>query len=332
MKNIFAALILIFLFHSSHAQSTELGQVNWLRDLDKGIAQARTTGKPIFLLFQEVPGCATCRNYGKDVLSHPLIVDAIETAFIPVAIFNNKGGEDAEILMYFNEPSWNNPVVRIIDANKLDLAPRVSGQYTALGVVNAMVSALTLRESAIPEYLSLLSQEVNAHQEGTEEAVLSMYCFWTGEKTFGQLEGVVATEPGFMNGQEVVKVTFVDDVLDFKELVLAGKNAKCADNVFTDDPDQVKEAKALLSSNRVGDQNAFRPDNTPKYYLANTHFRAVPMTGLQALRANALLGQRQSPESLLSPRQLALANQAKNTPLAQLPNYIGKSILAEWNW
>ncbi len=34
----------------------ELGRVAWLRDFGAGRAQARQTGKPILLLFQEVPG------------------------------------------------------------------------------------------------------------------------------------------------------------------------------------------------------------------------------------------------------------------------------------
>ena len=34
----------------------ELGKVPWLRDYDEALAQSRKTGKPILLLFQEVPG------------------------------------------------------------------------------------------------------------------------------------------------------------------------------------------------------------------------------------------------------------------------------------
>ncbi len=34
----------------------ELGTVSWQRDLNKGIARAKKTGRDIFLLFQEVPG------------------------------------------------------------------------------------------------------------------------------------------------------------------------------------------------------------------------------------------------------------------------------------
>jgi len=34
----------------------ELGRVDWLRDHDQAFAEARRTGKPVLLLFQEIPG------------------------------------------------------------------------------------------------------------------------------------------------------------------------------------------------------------------------------------------------------------------------------------
>ena len=34
----------------------ELGAVDWLRDLDAGVARAKEAERPILLLFQEVPG------------------------------------------------------------------------------------------------------------------------------------------------------------------------------------------------------------------------------------------------------------------------------------
>ena len=69
-------------------QSEELGQVHWYRSYDKALAVAA----------KEVPGCSTCRNYGHNVLSHPLMVEAIESLFVPLAIFNNKSGKDKNIL------------------------------------------------------------------------------------------------------------------------------------------------------------------------------------------------------------------------------------------
>ena len=37
-------------------QAEELGQVNWGRDLDAAKAKSAKSGKPILVLFQEVPG------------------------------------------------------------------------------------------------------------------------------------------------------------------------------------------------------------------------------------------------------------------------------------
>jgi hypothetical protein len=38
----------------------ELGDVKWLRDYDTAVQEAEKSNKLIFILFQEVPGCATC--------------------------------------------------------------------------------------------------------------------------------------------------------------------------------------------------------------------------------------------------------------------------------
>ncbi|GHC66424.1 hypothetical protein GCM10007100_37840 [Roseibacillus persicicus] len=56
-------LLLPFLFSTLVACSTpnpptppEIGAVRWQTDHDKALAEASRTGKPVFLLFQEVPG------------------------------------------------------------------------------------------------------------------------------------------------------------------------------------------------------------------------------------------------------------------------------------
>tara|TARA_B110000259_G_C13840037_1_gene332304 strand:+ start:179 stop:310 length:132 start_codon:yes stop_codon:yes gene_type:complete len=35
-----------------------------------------------------------------------------------------------------------------------------------------------------------------------------MYCFWSGEKALGALDGVLSTQAGFSNHSEVVKVQY----------------------------------------------------------------------------------------------------------------------------
>ena len=67
-------------------------------------------------------------------------------------------------------------------------------------------------------------------------------------------------------------------------------------------------ALPIVGSSAISPKGAYLPDGEPKYYLSKTHWKYVPMTELQAVKANSLVGQRQSQESVLSPRQVALAD------------------------
>ncbi|MEM7186864.1 MAG: thioredoxin family protein, partial [Bacteroidota bacterium] len=137
-------------------QDEELGKVSWLRDYETALQLSKQEGKPVLILFQEVPGCATCRNYGHNVLSHPLMTEAIENEFIPLAIFNNKKGKDLEVLRKYREPTWNNPVVRIVDHKGDNIVPRLASDYSAKGLYKAMERALVGEGIPIPEYMIIL--------------------------------------------------------------------------------------------------------------------------------------------------------------------------------
>lgn len=323
----FCLLLATISLPAQNNQPEELGKVTWLRSYDQALAAAKQQKKPIFIIFQEIPGCATCRNYGHQVLSHPLIVEAIENEFVPLAIHNNKGGEDAKILKLYGEPSWNNPVVRIVDGEGIDLIERVHGNYSQLGVVKAITEVLGEKT---PNYLNLLCEELTAEAVGTQTATLSMYCFWTGEGQLGQLDGVVATEPGFMNGHEVVQVKFNPNIISFEKLVKAGSQVQCADQVFTNDTQQKLAAEKVLGKNATGNQSTFRLDGDRKYYLSKTIYRFVPMTALQATRANALVGKGKSPTEILSPKQVALAKFIESHSNKAWKNVIGEDLMAAW--
>lgn len=266
-------------------QPEELGKVHWLRDLDLGKAESQKSGKPILILFQEVPGCYNCTRYGNTTLSDPLIVEAIETYFVPVCIFNNKGGKDAEALRTFGEPAWNNPVVRIVRNDYQDVVLRMPNFNSSLQLVNGMRRALDLTGTTAPRYLELLEEELSAREAGLQTATFSMYCFWTGEGIFGAIPGVIETEPGYQDGKEVVKVQFDPGVTSRSEL------------------EKLTQPKSITACAK---NDGFRPDREPKYYLAQTGYRLIPMTSLQACRANSLVGKGQSPDELLSPRQLKM--------------------------
>lgn len=268
----------------------ELGNVHWQRDLEAGRAAAKASGKPLLILFQEVPGCGNCTRYGSVTLRHPLIVEAIETFFVPVCIYNNQGGADAAALQLFGEPSWNNPVVRIVHADNQDLVPRLANFGSSAQLVAGLRTAITKSGQLAPPYLDLLATELAAREQGTATATFAMGCFWSGEGALGVLPGVIETAPGFQDGREVVRVTY--------------------------DPQQVQAAQlaALVQPEGISACSAndgFRQDREPKYYLAQTPWRFVPMTTLQACRANSLVGQGQSPAGVLSPRQVELGRQAE---------------------
>lgn len=317
-KNLFFTTVFILCFTittlgqertDASNQDVELGKVSWYRDYDAATALSKKENKPVLILFQEIPGCATCRNYGKNVLSNPLLVEAIEDLFIPLVIHNNKGGKDRQILNQFNEPSWNNPVVRIVDATGTNLTPRVARNYSAKGLYQAMTRALNTTYKEIPEYMVLLGKELSG-VSNTKEKYYSMYCFWTGEKKLGSTAGVLNTEAGFMNGREVVKVTY-----DAKEVAVKELDTYAKRNKFTP----------------VDFSASYRPATSDEdYYLRHTDYKYLPLSNLQKTKINSALGNRQNPSIYLSPRQLKWLQDLK-TNNAKSEILFNQSFAAAWD-
>jgi len=299
----------------------ELGTINWSRNFDEAIARSKADDKPILILFQEVPGCATCRNYGNDVLSHPLIRDAAENLFVPVAIYNNIEGKDRDVLNSFKEPTWNNPVVRIVDNRRKALAERVNGDYSAAGLVDAMVTALKAAKKSVPPYLALLHDELTARNSGAvEQATFAMHCFWEGEIQLGKLDGVIATQAGWLEGEEVVDVWFDTRRIDFKKVLNEAKKVRCARRVFARSEQQKKTATPIVGDAIQMTNATARPDKEPKYYLGKSSYRFVPMTPAQACRVNAALRDaKMQPDNYLSPSQRQLHAAIIKHPKADWP-------------
>lgn len=104
-----------------------------------------------------------------------MIVDAIETLFTPLCVYNNtKNDEDAQTLKNFKEPAWNNPVVRILDEKGKDIGSRISKEWTVGALANGMVQVLEKQKTKIPAYLRLLQQEEQSRKSGISLAVFSM--------------------------------------------------------------------------------------------------------------------------------------------------------------
>lgn len=139
-------------------QEIEVGLVSWGRDIDKALEQSKKQNKPVFALFQEVPGCSGCKSFGQVVLSKPEIVQAIESEFIPLLIYNNRGGEDAKLLKRFGEPSWNYQVIRFLNSDAKDVIPRKDKIWSISSVANRMSQALAKYNINTPPYLKALKK------------------------------------------------------------------------------------------------------------------------------------------------------------------------------
>jgi hypothetical protein len=265
----------------------ELGWVHWQRDFEAASAEARASGKPLFVLFQEVPGCATCVGFGESVLSHPLVIEAIEAAFVPVAIHNNAGGADRRVLERFGEPAWNNPVVRFVGADGRELIERADGVWSTHGIAERMVKALAAAGREVPDYLGWAVEETASF----ERATFAMYCFWSGEACLGDLPGVIATRAGMLDGREVVEVDY-----DRARLTAAALRAQAEERGCGEMVAGAKPAR-----------NAGEGDS--KFHLERSRMRFLPLTSYQASRVNAALAKRLDAERWLSPRQRSLWQQ-----------------------
>ncbi|MBK8700728.1 MAG: thioredoxin family protein [Saprospiraceae bacterium] len=328
-KNFWLFVIMLFIQNPTWTQPVnqpiELGRVHWIRNLDEGLSKSAKLHKPVFLLFQEVPGCSTCRNFGSNVLDHPLIAEAIEDHFIPVAIYNNIGGHDADVLKRYNEPSWNNPVVHILSGKGSDLIPKLQGRYSEGDVISLINKALLSSSLLIPAYLQLLEAEYTANPE---EMILEMYCFWSGEKNIGGQPGVIYTEPGYSQGKEVVKVRYDRNLTDATNVAKAAKKGGNADAIHTGENALIDMAKAIGMP--VKKAASYSIDKDLHYYLKNSILSAVPMTQTQATKINSALGNGQLAENYLSPRQIKILDAVKSGKLKNIARYHIAPVAKSW--
>ncbi len=309
----------------------ELGAVGWSRDFDAAVEASKIKNRPLLVLFQEVPGCGTCTKYGQEVLSHPLIVEAAETLFVPVAVYNNIEGADKKVLDSFKEPAWNNPVVRIISPDRAKLTSRLADDYSVAGLASAMVRGLKKAHHPIPPYLNLLAEESRARSAGLERATFAMHCFWEGEAALGAMPGVVETRPGFVDRLEVVEVLYSPKLVAYEELLVRARKAKCASRVFARSDQQYVAAAQIVGSDIERNNDPITVDKEPKYYLAQTLLKHVPMTELQAARINAALPTKADTAPFLSPRQLALLAIIEAHPQAGWAEVVGtQDLIPAW--
>ena len=288
----------------------ELGQVHWSRDFVASTKRAKKQGKPLFVLFQEVPGCSTCVGFGNEVLSDPKLVAQIESDFVPVAVYNNLGGKDAALLKRFGEPSWNNPVVRFLDSEGNDLIPRKSGVWARKAIASRMSAALAIfKKAAKKKTASKASSKPSRTANSVESATVSMACFWTGEACLGSIAGVVETQASFLGGREVVDISYDGDAISYSELMEEIKTRGCARSVDARGKEQTRAAQKFFKNVRTTTETSRRaPSSDQKYYLRHSKLRHLDLTPLQRVKVNAALGRGQDAGKWLTSEQKSVLN------------------------
>ncbi len=260
----------------------ELGKVAWFRDYDFAMQESARTGKPVLLQFQEVPGCSTCVNFGAEVLSHPLMVEAIEEKFVPLAIFNNKPGRDAEILRQFAELAWNNPVAYFLGKNGQSIIPKLANSYHPLAMYDKIKEVMLKTEGSLPGYFELLEGDLKIDYGYAEKAYFETPCFWSGETTMAGHPAVISTEAGWIGHKEVVETYFDSEVASIDDL-----------NKYA-----LGEGFFLVKNGN------YRTDKEPQYYLRKAPYKHLPLSRAQRTKINRAIPYREKPEKYLSPKQL----------------------------
>lgn len=274
---------------SPENQGIELGKVKWYRDYDKALEQSILEHKPVLLFFQEIPGCSTCINFGREVLSHPLMVEFIENEFIPLAIYNNRPGTDHKILNLYNEPAWNNPVAHFIDSKGKDIIPKLANNYRPLSMYNKMAEVMVKLGKSMPAYAILLGGDLKMDYGDLKSVVYQTPCFWSGEISMASHPAVNYTEAGWVEGSEVVKVFFDGSLVSQQEL------------------DTYATIEGFLA---VENHHGYKTDETPQYCLSKSPFSFLPLSKAQRSAINVAIAYGKHPEQYLSPKQQVLYREA----------------------
>ena len=260
-----------------------------------------------------------------------MLVDAIETLFHPVLVYNNKEGADAALLARFKEPAWNNPVVRFLDVEGADVLPRADGVWELAPLVARTVASLRAAKREVPAWLDLFAADQAGGASG--RATFAMHCFWEGEGHLGGIDGVLHTRAGWLEGKEVVEVAFDPSKISYAELIARAQRLECASTVYARDDAQLATARAKVAERAVRSDEAAKDAEASdqKHALRASPLRSVPMTAAQAAKVNAALAAGQDPMPWLAPSQREAAARVGKIAARRrtaLPDLFGREDLA----
>ncbi len=122
---------------------------------------------------------------------------------------------------------------------------------------------------------------------------------------------MVSMKAGWLDKKEVVEVLFDPKVTSYARLLEQARCVKDPSTAYVYDGKDFVVAKKAIGADAVLTKSAARvaKDSDQKYYLRQTPYGVLPLTELQAVRLNAIVGDKKTkkdPRTLLSPWQIRL--------------------------
>eukprot|EP00816_Leptocylindrus_hargravesii_P011769 CAMPEP_0196816070 /NCGR_PEP_ID=MMETSP1362-20130617/53397_1 /TAXON_ID=163516 /ORGANISM="Leptocylindrus danicus, Strain CCMP1856" /LENGTH=359 /DNA_ID=CAMNT_0042193273 /DNA_START=109 /DNA_END=1185 /DNA_ORIENTATION=+ len=319
---------------------------------------ANKMNRPILLVVQQTTGPRFAREFGANVLSHPLVIEAAEDLFVPVALIRGRrsGSDDADsvakvngtkTLSDFDDLTYNAPLVRILNSVGEDLVPPIVDSRCTIGnITSAMTQALESHnkdmEYPYPRYLKHVMISERAHElNAVSQIFFGTSCFWVGEAELGAGHGVLATQNAWLGGREIVIVSYDNKITSYQELVrfAIAKDVVeiiyyCSDTEKNVATRQVELKMATCEVARLTGSvgGSVQLEHDTKNFIARTVFRYVPLTKYQSSRINSALFHHKEEEgvALLSPRQSAIFRSICSNPEKEREEVIDSPIHAAW--
>lgn len=282
-----------------------------------------------------------------DVFLHPLILEAIETLFIPVAIIPNRvDGQQSHLL--------NVTSIGFMDSSHQNLLEPISCQEFSIRTIleTAMSYVLKKNDQPIPTFLAdmMLSYPIDKGRE--RRAWFGFHDKLPALDEFRSINGIQCWQlGGFANQADDPVVEIVYDytetcysallrqvltLLTSRQIVLycQSNDERMAARVEINKLSGFGKYERQIAVVQVSKSNVFEPliDNNCFAAIRQTPLRYVPMTAYQASKSNQFIldGQYDKATALLSPRQVKILATVVSTGSKDFFDVVGYPIIDAW--
>ncbi len=142
--------------------------------------------------------------------------------------------------------------------------------------------------------------------------------------------GVIATKSGWVGQDEVVELVFDPRETSYEKLLSKALEEECAGALFPLNDGQAAIAKRVAAGRIRAVPKPSVREQESKYYLSRSAWRAIPMTGAQSAKVNALMDRPSEALKWLFPAQRGFAERLAKEDASKWPTALGVEFNAAW--